>query len=171
LRLEDYNGKRVLDIGCGPMGSLEWADMTARRVGLDPLARSYLTFGADQHKMEYVASGSERIPFDDGYFDVVSSLNSLDHVNDVYATIKEIKRVVRRGGLFLLMVEINHPPTVTEPITINEVTLQQFKPEFKIVADFKIGMHPGQMHEAALNRSPPYVEGRSGIYVAKYVRG
>jgi hypothetical protein len=32
-----HAGKRILDIGCGPRGSLEWADMAAERVGLDPL--------------------------------------------------------------------------------------------------------------------------------------
>ena len=30
-----YRGKRLLDVGCGPRGSLEWADMAAERVGLD----------------------------------------------------------------------------------------------------------------------------------------
>jgi len=33
-----YERKVILDIGCGPRGSLEWADMALRRIGLDPLA-------------------------------------------------------------------------------------------------------------------------------------
>jgi len=56
----------ALDIGCGPRGSLEWADMTKERYGLDPLANEYLKLGADKHKMKYVASGAEKIPFEDG---------------------------------------------------------------------------------------------------------
>lgn len=32
LSAEDYRGRRILDIGCGPRGSLEWADMVAERV-------------------------------------------------------------------------------------------------------------------------------------------
>ncbi len=63
LQRKDYNAKHVLDIGCGPRGSLEWADITAQRVGLDPLVPAYLKLGADKHKMEYVAaSGSEQYP-------------------------------------------------------------------------------------------------------------
>ena len=31
-----YAGKRILDIGCGPRGSLEWADMAAERIGPGP---------------------------------------------------------------------------------------------------------------------------------------
>ena len=34
LTRADYRGKRILDIGCGPCGSLEWADMADQRVGL-----------------------------------------------------------------------------------------------------------------------------------------
>ena len=110
LQRKDYEGKRVLDIGCGPRGSLEWADMTAQRVGLDPLVPGYLKLGADKHKMEYVASGSENIPFPSGHFDIVACLNALDHVDDLEATIREIKRVAKPGGLFLLSVETDHPP-------------------------------------------------------------
>src|SRR5690349_8834862 len=32
-----YAGKKILDIGCGPRGSLEWADQAAERIGLDSL--------------------------------------------------------------------------------------------------------------------------------------
>src|SRR5258707_1268104 len=49
-----YAGKRLIDIGCGPRGSLEWADMAAERVGLDSLAKEYRKLGTDRHKMSYV---------------------------------------------------------------------------------------------------------------------
>lgn len=132
LTIDDYTGKRVLDIGCGPRGSLEWADMAKERVGLDPLAESYLKLGADQHNMEYVTSGSEAIPFADEYFDVVCSFNSLDHVENVEETIKEIKRVTAPKGCFLLMVEINHKPTNCEPHEIKPDIVDGFAPEFSL---------------------------------------
>ncbi len=128
----DYEGGRVLDIGCGPRGSLEWADMAAERIGLDPLANDYVTLRANQHKMSYVAAVSEHIPFPDGYFNIVASFNSLDHVDDLQNTIAEVKRIARPGGLFLLIVEINHPPTPTEPITLRREVLGLFAPEFVV---------------------------------------
>jgi SAM-dependent methyltransferase len=171
LQQNDYNAKRVLDIGCGPCGSLEWADMAAQRVGLDPLVRKYLKFGTNKHKMEYAASKSENIPFPDGHFDIVASLNSLDHVDDLDATIREVKRVIKRGGFFLLSVEIDHPPTSTEPITINDVALQKLGPELKVVSEFRVGTPSDHdLHRAVVARSPPYVAGRPGIYVARYCR-
>src|SRR3990170_4786073 len=59
-------GKRILDIGCGPRGSLEWADMAAERVGIDPLAAEYRTLGMAAHKMTYSPAASEAIPFPSG---------------------------------------------------------------------------------------------------------
>ena len=105
----------MLDIGCGPRGSLELADTALERVGLDPLAKEYLKLGDASHMMTYVASRSESIPFADGYFDIVCSFNSFDHVADLKRTIiAEIVRVVKPGGLFLLLSEVNHAPTKTE---------------------------------------------------------
>jgi SAM-dependent methyltransferase len=171
LRQNDYNGKRVLDIGCGPRGSLEWADMTVQRVGLDPLVPSYLGLGANKHKMEYVASGSENIPFPDAHFDIVACLNALDHVDDLAVTIREIKRVTKPGGFFLLSVEIDHPPTPTEPITLNEVMLQTFGPEFEVLSEFRVGTPcDHNLHRAVMTRLPAYVNGQPGIYVARYLR-
>src|ERR1700740_2794433 len=46
LKPSFYTGKRILDIGCGPRGSLESADLGAERVGLDPLVPEYVKLGA-----------------------------------------------------------------------------------------------------------------------------
>lgn len=126
-----YQGKVLLDIGCGPRGSLEWASMARRRIGLDPLASDYLRLGASSHRMEYIAAPSEQIPLDTSSCDAVFSFNSLDHVEDVARTIEEIKRVTRPGGIFLLLVEINHPPTACEPHDLNpDMLVNLLKPEF-----------------------------------------
>jgi len=121
LDLSFYQGKKILDIGCGPRGSLEWATEASERVGLDPLATEYLKMGASRHQMRYVDAPSEHIPFPDGHFDVVCSFNSLDHVGDLDLTTAEIKRVLKPSGLFLLITEINHPATACEPIVIKDV--------------------------------------------------
>jgi ubiquinone/menaquinone biosynthesis C-methylase UbiE len=127
-----YAKKIILDIGCGPRGSLEWAGMASRRIGLDPLANEYLKLGAKQHQMEYIDAPSEKIPLKDGECDAVFSFNSLDHVEDIDLTIKEIKRVTRPSGIFLLLVEVNHPPTDTEPHELKlESLINSLSPEFE----------------------------------------
>lgn len=121
-----YQDKCVLDVGCGPRGSLEWATMAKERVGLDCLADSYKKLGADKHAMRYVNSGAEAIPFPDGHFDVVMTMNSLDHVDNTTKAINEIVRVVRPGGSILVLTSIDHPATPTEPQSFGMEVFDQF---------------------------------------------
>lgn len=135
FKYEDYKDKKILDIGCGPSGSLEWADMAKIRIGLDPLIHDYykLNGGTLEHKMKYVCAYSEDMPFPDETFDFVFSLNSLDHVDDLDDTIFEIKRVLKIGGYFSCLVDVNHDPTPCEPITIDFNLKEKFFPEFELI--------------------------------------
>ncbi len=126
LDADFYAGKRMLDVGCGPRGSLEWATMAAERVGVDPLVDDYRELGIREHAMTYVHAGAERLPFEDGRFDVVSCFNALDHVDDVDAAVGELTRVAHPGGTGLLLVEVEHAPTVTEPHTLSWDLLDAF---------------------------------------------
>lgn len=128
-----YENKKVMDIGCGPRGSLEWATMADVCVGLDPLSEKYLKMGADKHRMKYVAAGSEEIPFDDDYFDVVTSFNSLDHVDDLDKSIAELTRVLKPNGLFLFIADIHDEPTVSEPSAFSWDVMEKFKADFVIL--------------------------------------
>ena len=114
-----FAAKRVLDVGCGPRGSLEWASAAAQRVGLDPLVERYRALGIDHHAMSYVAAPAEQMPFADASFDVVASLNSLDHVDDVERAVAEITRVAAPGATWLLTVEVGHAPTAFEPHSLS----------------------------------------------------
>lgn len=175
LDLTFYAGKRILDIGCGPRGSLEWADMAAERVGLDPLVESYRELGIDQHKMRYVNAPSEQIPFEDGHFDVILSLNSLDHVDDLDKTIQEIIRVLAENGCFCLMVEIHPHPTIAEPIVLSWDVIKKFQPALKIREEHHYEGNPDQRGVAgAMVTKIPFNHQdsteRSGFLVAKLVK-
>ena len=137
LTYEDYDGKSILDIGCGPRGSLEWADMASLRVGLDPLVNDYFRLGGGTlfHKMHYVRAYSEDMPFEDETFDFVFSINSLDHVDDLDETISEIKRVLKVGGICGIIVDTNHKPTPMEPITIDLDLKDRFLDVFEVIEE------------------------------------
>lgn len=132
LTHDDYRDKRVLDIGCGPRGSLEWATMARERIGVDPLADDYRQMGAADHAMTYVAAGAESIPFEDHRFDIVCSFNSLDHVDDLEATIAEMKRLTAVGGLLLVITDVHDRPTPQEPICFDWDVVEMFAPEFAV---------------------------------------
>lgn len=166
LTTDFYAGKRILDIGCGPRGSLEWATMAEQRVGLDPLAKQYLKMGADKHGTIYIEGGAENMPFPDAYFDVVCAFNALDHVDDVGQSLTEIARVTKAGGLFLLLVEINHEPTPTEPHSINL--------EYVLTGEFRAESvryyNPDGGTYQAIQRAPIQNIGEPAIMSVKFIR-
>jgi len=127
-----FAGKRILDIGCGPCGSLEWIQNPGLLVGLDPLSLSYRQFGTHRHRMEYVDAPAERMPFADGSFDIISSLNSLDHVDNVETVLPELERVLAPGGHFVLFTELHEHPTVNEPTTFSWEIRESF-PSLRLV--------------------------------------
>jgi ubiquinone/menaquinone biosynthesis C-methylase UbiE len=171
LDYDFYSNSKVLDIGCGPRGSLEWANNTKERVGLDPLADEYLKLGANKQQMKYISSGSENIPFEDNYFDVVCSFNSLDHVDNLEETILEIIRVLKKGGTFLLISDVNHDPTPCEPIFFSFDIVDQFKKDFKLISEkhfekFEKGCY--QSIESNIKYDHTNSDKRYGIVTAKF---
>jgi SAM-dependent methyltransferase len=172
LSPSDYSGRRILDIGCGPRGSLEWADMASERVGLDPLVDEYQVLGIGRHKMTYVRTGSENIPFPDGHFDFVASFNSLDHVDDVDATIVEITRVTAPGGTLLVISDIGHDPTFTEPLSFSWDILDSFT-DFDVIESRHLEKSIDSVY-ASVKAAVPYDHAdprkRYGIISAKLQR-
>jgi len=145
LNRDDLIDKKILDVGCGPRGSLEWANMAYERIGLDPLADSYRSLGINKHKMEYICGQVENMPFKSNSFDIVSSINSLDHVDNIDNAIQEIVRVVKPGGFFLLLVEVNHPPRTCEPITFSWDIVKEFLSKLAIIEEKHYKRLPGMI--------------------------
>jgi SAM-dependent methyltransferase len=168
LTAADYAGKRVPDVGCGPRGTLEWADGAFERIGLDPLAEEYRRFGTDRHAMTYVAAGAEAIPFPDGHFDIVTAFNALDHVDDVDAVIRELTRVARHGATGLLLVEVNHAPTMAEPHFLEWDLLDRFS-GWRVVEEGRVAMGAEHNLYGAWESREPWSVG-SGVLGAKLER-
>lgn len=172
LTAADYADLKVLDIGCGPRGSLEWADGARERVGVDPLADRYLQLGASDHKMTYVTAPAEAIPYEDGHFDIVCSFNSLDHVDDLEGAIGEIKRLTRPGGLFLLITDVHDEPTPQEPICFDWDITDRFAPEL-VPQSIRCWEKPVGMY-ASVTAAVPFDHSdaarRYGVLSARFVR-
>lgn len=129
LNENEFLGMKVLDIGSGPFpSSLVFKD--CETYSLDPLMDAYISAGYPLHCYEqrgrFVKSMAEKMPFADGFFDAVISVNAIDHVNDFAATAKEIRRVLKPDGRFRMHVHY-HPKTKAEPLELNDdVFLQNY---------------------------------------------
>jgi demethylmenaquinone methyltransferase/2-methoxy-6-polyprenyl-1,4-benzoquinol methylase len=108
---------RVLDVACGPAGvSLQLARRTgARVVGVDvtvPMLlqgrRNVAAAGLDG-RVQLLVGRAEELPFPDGAFDAVTFTYLLRYVDDPAATLRELARVVRPGGV-LASLEFLAPP-------------------------------------------------------------
>lgn len=103
--LRPQAGRRLLDVACGE-GVL--TRMARERYGLDTcgtdLSIEALRIGAREGAGPLFVAGSERLPFDDAEFDYVTCIGSLEHFLDVRASIAEMARVLRPGGLACILV-------------------------------------------------------------------
>lgn len=110
------DGKVIADFGCGPRGSLLWAEQAARRIGIDVLAPAYARlFGIGTQDMQYVASTESSIPLPDACVDVLFCVNALDHTLDPARMAAEMLRILKPGGTLIGSFNLNLHPTVSEP--------------------------------------------------------
>ncbi|HKU59003.1 MAG TPA: class I SAM-dependent methyltransferase [Gaiellaceae bacterium] len=98
-------GKEVLDVACGVgYGSAFLAQVAARVVGgdIDAEAIEYAQTRYATDNVEYVVVDATALPFDDATFDVVCAFETIEHVADRDAYLREVVRVLRADGTYLL---------------------------------------------------------------------
>jgi methionine biosynthesis protein MetW len=92
-------GGRLLDVGCG-RGAV--ASLLSERFdevhGVDTDAEALATAAERGVAVAQVDLDRERLPFEDGSFDAVVSLDVIEHVLDPAAFVRELARVLRSGG-------------------------------------------------------------------------
>lgn len=113
MGFDKFAGARLLEIGCG-MGSdlLQFARGGAVCTGIDLTPRSVeITrhrFKLYGQRGDFVLSDGEHLPFADESFDVVYSNGVLHHTPDTAGAVREVHRVLRRGGTAKVMLYHKH---------------------------------------------------------------
>lgn len=94
---------KALDIGCG-VSSLFLANAEfSERYGLDKVAHNSFV----NQKVIFITQDIERensLPFESGYFDVVTMLGVLEHIGQekTIKVLKEIHRILKPNGIFIM---------------------------------------------------------------------
>jgi ubiquinone/menaquinone biosynthesis C-methylase UbiE len=105
----------IVEVGCGPHGIVRYLFENARfKIGLDPLIGRFKDGPVADCRTAYVAAIGETIPVKDEAADLVFCINVLDHVMDADEILREIWRVLKPGGRFLL--EVHTFPRILTPI-------------------------------------------------------
>lgn len=95
--------QRILDAGCGPGGNGAWLRSHGRVFGVDVAQEALEFVRARRTETSPVRASAERLPFEDGAFDVAVGITLLYTVRDDVAALGELARVLRAGGALLLL--------------------------------------------------------------------
>jgi SAM-dependent methyltransferase len=94
----------ALDFGCGTGAFLEHLERfgTVRAVDADPSAVAFC-HARGRGDVQVSPPGSP-LPFPDDAFDLVTTLDVIEHIDDDVAALAELRRVLRPGGVLLVAV-------------------------------------------------------------------
>lgn len=95
------SGARILDIGCGEGYGAQILARSATVVACD-YAHAAVKHARDRYPeaARYLSCDAQRLPFADASFDVVSSLQVIEHFRDTDAHLADVARVLRPGGWY-----------------------------------------------------------------------
>lgn len=99
--LNNLIGKKILDIACG-RGYLvkkiaQKGDFEV--TGVDFIIEDYLK---NTDKIKFIEGSIYKIPFEDNYFDTVICTHTLEHIIDLQAGIKELRRVCKHNLIIIV---------------------------------------------------------------------
>lgn len=117
-QIKEVRGK-VCDVGCGGgsfLAKMQVLFPQAQYYGCDISKKAIaMCASLSSSKISLSLIGKEGfLPYQSDYFDLCTSFNVLEHVDDIPANIKEICRILKPGGIFHICV-----PCEGEPFSMN----------------------------------------------------
>jgi len=93
----------ILEVGCGVGYGANFISSDFKVVGLD-ISKDALREARKYKHIHWILGDGTSLPFKDESFDAVISLQVIEHIKkrEVFAYLNEIKRVLKRGGIFIL---------------------------------------------------------------------
>jgi ubiquinone/menaquinone biosynthesis C-methylase UbiE len=159
-------GSRVLDVGSGYSMffqiTTDW-DFHVTCCDLDSAAMEKMRGMVPQ--WEWIVADAVELPFEDTSFDVVYAGEIIEHVGDPTGALREWRRVLKPGGIFILttpnrdrlLARANRCEMIMNPEHVREYTLPELKSALR-EAGFKILRVTGIYLELVINwhRRPGY---------------
>lgn len=102
--LDDVQGERICEVGCGDGGVVQCLREDNDVVGVDISSAGIdqlTNMGIDAHLVDI---SSEPLPFDDAWFDTLIIFEVFEHLANPHHAVEEIQRVVRAGGRVLISI-------------------------------------------------------------------
>jgi ubiquinone/menaquinone biosynthesis C-methylase UbiE len=130
-RLGTPRGERLLDIGCGNGAyTLPLAENFNETHAIDVVPEhvaeltAHLAGSPLAGRVHARVASAARIPFDTAYFDAVTAIEVLEHVDALDAALDEVARVLRPGGIFYVAAPNRRFPLETHPVDVPWTSLR-----------------------------------------------
>jgi len=180
--LPPVQGKRILEIACGRGGfsrllgsrdaSVCGADFSASAVAI--AKERLLGHPALADSVTYVQADAQNMPFDENSFDIVISCETIEHVPDPRAAVREMYRVCKPGGtlylttpnylnfmgLYLMYAAVRHPGLKSSQPLDERFFFPQIR-QFVAGTGWKIIRTDGTVHQF------PFIPGREPVQFPK----
>lgn len=116
--LELSDNSQIVDIGCGTGAALRHAASKingGRFIGIDPIPRmieiahEWTEDHAAKNRIEFRVGAAEELPIDTNFADTVLAFDSIDHWQDVDLGLKEVGRILKSNGKFVIIKDTSVP--------------------------------------------------------------
>jgi ubiquinone/menaquinone biosynthesis C-methylase UbiE len=179
--LPAVEGKRILEVACGRGGfSRLLASKGAMILGAD-FSESAVRIAKEKllrdpalaDRVTYMQADAQNLPFGDRTFDIVISCETIEHVPDERAALREMYRVCKPGGslylttpnylnfmgLYLIYAKIRHPGLRSSQPLDKRFLFPQVR-NFVTAAGWKITRTDGTVHQF------PFFPGRNPVQIS-----
>jgi SAM-dependent methyltransferase len=100
---DEKGGMRILDVGCGPGEMIQPLSKYGKVFALD-FSLNALEYCLERGYRFLIDGDATRLPVKNGTFDVISLFDTIEHIDNDTATLKECHRLLEDKGLIIITV-------------------------------------------------------------------
>ncbi len=128
--------------GCGLVTGVDYSEVSCEE------SRLYNAPEIESGRIRVVQASVESLPFDDATFDLVTTVESFYFWPNPRENLAEVRRVLKRGGRFLLVADVYGRPGLSEEVLanvekyhLNVPTLDEFRELFSAAGFSECDVH------------------------------